>query len=226
MERFDRNYSMITREEQIKLRDIKVCVIGLGGLGGYIVEMVSRLGIGEITLVDGDVFEISNLNRQLLATMDTIGLSKASVAAKRVNDIDPDIRAHAICQVVDSQNCEDILKGHDVFIDAMDHIDTRVMVSKTCQKLKIPYIYGAIAGWYGMVATILPGDLTMEKLYKTNAIRGEEVNLGNPSFTPSLVASIQVSELLKLVLKRGELIRHGFMHIDLLSNEIEVFNIT
>lgn len=224
MERYDRNKSMISEEDQILLSQLKVCIIGCGGLGGYVIEQLARLGVGHLTLVDGDCFDITNLNRQLLATTNNMGEPKVEVAKKRVALINPEVSVTAIYKKVTSENCREVLEGHDVFIDGLDHIDTRRMVVSVCKQLQIPYIYGAIAGWYGMVSTILPEDNTMDMIYRTKASRGEEVKLGNPSFTPALVASLQVSEFLKLVTNKGALTRKGFLYLDLLTNEMTIFN--
>src|SRR5690554_6570239 len=89
MERYIRNTSMLTPEENAKLKYYKVCVLGCGGLGGYIIEMLARLGIGTITAVDGDVFSETNLNRQLYCDENSLGKSKAKIAKKRINSVNP-----------------------------------------------------------------------------------------------------------------------------------------
>jgi len=93
------------------------------------------------------------------------------------------------------------------------------MLQKVCEKLEIPMIYGAIAGWYGQVSTILPGDRTLEKIYRADA--GIESELGNPSFTPATVASIQVAEGLKVLLGKPEILSKKMLYIDLLNQEYE-----
>lgn len=221
MNRYDRNYSCISHEDQKKLAEAKVCVLGCGGLGGYIIEMLGRIGIGEITVVDGDVFDESNLNRQLLSEKATLGKSKAEMAYKRMLAVNPTIKVDPINTFFDQANGHDILAGKDLVIDGLDRIETRKLAVAVCEELNIPFVYGAIAGWYGQVATIMPGDQTMNTIYKSNGDRGKELQLGNPSFTPALIASIQVAEAVKYITGKGDLIRHGFMHIDCLNNDFE-----
>ena len=222
MLRYSRNKNLMSDDEIILLSQKKVCVLGLGGLGGYIVEMLSRIGVGSLTLVDGDVFDETNLNRQLFSSMNNLGSSKALEAEKRVKGINPLTKIIPVYEFVDSSNAMKIIANHDVIVDALDSIDLRKYIAKVCTELNLPLVHGAIAGWYGQVATIYPNDTTLDILYPKDIKRGIEKELGNPSFTPALVASIQVSEVIKLLLNRGDLLRNSFMMIDLYTNDIEV----
>lgn len=222
MLRYSRNKNLMSDDEIILLSQKKVCVLGLGGLGGYIVEMLSRIGVGSLTLVDGDVFDETNLNRQLFSSMNNLGNSKALEAEKRVRGINPLTKVIPVYEFVDSSNAMKIIANHDVIVDALDSIDLRKYIAKVCTELNLPLVHGAIAGWYGQVATIYPNDTTLDILYPKDIKRGIEKELGNPSFTPALVASIQVSEVIKLLLNRGDLLRNSFMMIDLYTNDIEV----
>ena len=222
MLRYSRNKNLMSDDEITLLSQKKVCVLGLGGLGGYIVEMLSRIGVGSLTLVDGDVFDETNLNRQLFSSMNNLGSSKALEAEKRVRGINPLTKVIPVYEFVDSSNAMKIIANHDVIVDALDSIDLRKYIAKACTELNLPLVHGAIAGWYGQVATIYPNDTTLDILYPKDIKRGIEKELGNPSFTPALVASIQVSEVIKLLLNRGDLLRNSFMMIDLYTNDIEV----
>lgn len=224
-DRYERNKNSITEEDQKRLRTARVCVLGCGGLGGYIIELLTRVGIGHLTVVDGDCFEITNLNRQLYSNMDNLGTSKAMTAGVRVKQINPETEVTVIDSFLTVENGVDILKNHSVVVDALDSIEARLLVNRLCNELKIPYIYGAIAGWYGQVTTILPGDTTLEKLYKGTSAKGKEKELGNPSFAPSLVASIQVSEVIKLITQKGTLLRNKFLFVNLLDQEYDIFEI-
>lgn len=222
MKRYSRNMEMLSPEENHSLKNFKVCVIGCGGLGGYIIEMLARLGIGYLTVVDGDVFDETNLNRQILSDMNTLGKEKAKIAKERVKVVNPLIKVKTICTRLVEENAEDILKGHDVVVDALDNIPSRIILQNKAEELKIPLVHGAIAGWYGQVTTILPGDRTFDKLYSNDNTKGIEEKLGNPSFTPALVASIEVSEVLKLLIKRGDLLRKKILLINTLNQEYSI----
>jgi molybdopterin/thiamine biosynthesis adenylyltransferase len=225
MQRYSRNMNMLSAEENDMLKNFKVCVVGCGGLGGYIIEELGRLGIGTITAVDGDVFEESNLNRQLLSNVENLGCGKAETAAERMKTVNPLIQVIPVHQRLNEDNGSEILKGHDVVIDALDNIDSRITLEKLAENLGIPLVHGAIAGWYGQVTTIFPGDRTLSRLYPADAKRGIEKELGNPSFTPALVASIEVAETLKILIKRGDTLRKKVLSLNLLEQEYYIIEI-
>jgi len=197
-------------------------VVGCGGLGGYILEMLARIGIGRITAVDGGSFEISNLNRQILADSTTLGLSKTEAAKERLSKVNSDITVRTIPEMLNDTNAQDILKNHQIIVDALDNVAGRLLLEHWAERLEVPLVHGAIAGWYGQVSTVFPGDKTLSRIYPTEAARGKEEELGNPSFTPALIASIQVSEVIKLLIKRGEPLRQRLLFIDTLSQDYDI----
>ncbi len=222
MMRYERNKTTISSEEQDILKRAKVCVIGCGGLGGYVIEMLGRIGIGAITAIDGDVFDETNLNRQLLSEMSLIGHSKALAAKERMLSVNPEISVNAIHTFFLPENAEALLMGHDVIVDALDQIPARFLLQETAERLNIPFVHGAIAGWYAQISTVFPGEKTLEKIYRKDVVKGKENTLGNPSFTPAYASSVQVSEVIKLLLGRGELLRNKIMFANLLDHEIEI----
>ena len=225
MDGYERN-GIITKKVQDKLKSKSVCVIGCGGLGGYVIEMLSRFGVGQLTLVDGDVFNESNLNRQLLCLMQTLKKSKAFTAAERVEAINPDIQVNVIATYVDEDNILNILNGHDVVVDALDSNVARLIVLEACRALGLPCVHGAIAGWYGQVSTVFPEDTFVRTNLSQAKSKGIELELGNPSFTPACIASYQVAETIKVLLNKGTLYREQILYIDLLDNEVEIIRAT
>ncbi len=221
-DRYIRNERMLSPEENRQLRSFRVVVIGCGGLGGYIIEMLARLGIGHITAVDGDVFEPHNLNRQLLSLPANLGTPKAEQAEKRVREVNPDIKVEACQTMLTDKNALNLLSGHDLVCDALDNINTRKLVAKTAASLKIPMVFAAIAGWYAQIGTIMPGDDLLDKIYPEGVNKGAETRLGNPSFTPALAASIQVAEVIKVLLKKEGILRQKLLMIDTLRHHYEV----
>ena len=127
-----------------------------------------------------------------------------------------------VVSFITPDNCEEIIAGHDIIVDALDNISVRKLLEKNCEELNIPLVYGAIAGWYGYVSTIMPGDRTIEKLYPGEMEKGAEQELGNPSFTPALVASIEVAEIVKVLLGKGNILSKKLLTIDLLAQEYEI----
>ncbi len=222
MGKYDRNMNTLSKEENESLKNFKICVVGCGGIGGYVIEMLGRLGIGYITVIDGDVFEKTNLNRQILSNSQTIGKSKAQTARERMKLVNPDIYVNAVFSHLNGENGMELIKDHNLVIDALDDVETRFILQDICEKLGLPLIHGAIAGWYGQVTTIFPGDKTLDFLYKKRTTKGIERKLGNPSFAPALIGSIQVSEALKVLIGRGEVLRKKILYIDTFAQEYEI----
>ena len=222
--RYSRNISTLTPDENKLLKDFKVCIIGCGGLGGYVIEMLARVGIGNLTVVDMDVFDESNLNRQTLSCEDNLGYSKVLEAKKRINRINSEVKVNIIEGEFNEDNGVEIIKNHHVVVDALDNIKTRFLLQRYCKELQIPLVHGAIGGWFGQICTIMPGDDTLNKIYKNNSV-GIEQRLGNPSFTPANIASIQVSEVIKILLSKGDILRHQMLVIDLLYNDFNIINL-
>ncbi|MCL1830776.1 MAG: HesA/MoeB/ThiF family protein [Oscillospiraceae bacterium] len=224
-QRYTRNIGTLTVEENLLLHTKRVCVVGCGGLGGYVIESLGRIGVGHITAIDDDRFDESNLNRQLTSEISLIGTSKALAAKKRMFSINPSIELDAIEIRLDSSNVKHLLADHDVIVDALDSIATRRVLQDTCEQLSIPLVHGAIGGWFGQVTVILPGDRTFDKIYPSEIEQGIEANLGNPSFTPAVVANIQVAETIKLLINRGEILSRKVLNIDLLHQDYFIFSI-
>lgn len=219
MGRYDRNMTALSKEENDKLHTYRVCIVGCGALGEYVTEMLGRIGIGHLTIVDSDGFDESNLNRQIYSDIRVLGRSKVEVARERMAVINPLVEVTAMTLYLDQQNALDICKGHDLIIDALDNLESRFVLQETAQILNIPMVHGAIAGWYGQVCSIMPGDRSLDLIYGNNRGHGIEKEQGNPSFTPALVASIQVAEAIKILIGRGDILRGQLLYIDMLTQE-------
>ena len=224
-DRYARNMTMLSPEENNRLRTLRACVVGCGGLGGYLIEMLGRLGIGTITAIDGDVFGVTNLNRQLLSCPANLGQNKARAAVERLAQINPQIKAVAIDQYLDERNGAAVLQGHDIILDALDNRQARFLLQDLAEQLQIPFVHGAVAGWYGRVTTVFPGDRTLSALYRNSSGKGLEQQMGTPSFTPALVASVQVSEAVKVLLHKGTPLRRKLLYIDLAANSFRVIEL-
>ena len=219
--RYARNRKTITQEKQLSLFRSNVAVVGCGGLGGYLVEELARIGIGTIIVIDPDVFEEHNLNRQLYATLTTLGGAKVAAAAQRVGEINPAVTVIPLQKAFSRDNGKCLLNQAHVVIDALDSIPIRLVLADICELMNIPLIHGSIAGWYGQVTTQFPGDRTLQKIYSGCTLeKGVEEELGNPSFSPALVASIEVAEAIKVLLNEGTTLRGKLLSINLFDMEI------
>ena len=220
--RYQRNRQTISVGEQLQLFRSKVAVIGCGGLGGYIIEALARLGVGEIIAVDPDVFVEHNLNRQLFATPGMLGCAKVEAARQRVETINPAVTLVPMARSFTETNGRDILNGAQVAVDALDNVTARLDLAEACEELAIPLVHGAIGGWYGQVASQFPGERTVQRIFAGRETgHGVEKELGNPSFTPAVVAGLEVAEVCKILLGTGVPLRNRKLTVDLLHMEIE-----
>ena len=216
-ERYIRNLGALTEEECALLRTKKVFVAGCGGLGGYLVEMLLRLGVGSIRAADGDTFETSNLNRQLFSSPQALGQSKAEAAAKRAAIVNPDVRFEAIPEFVTEENAAELIRGCDAVLDALDNIGARRILARACAAEGIPMIHGAICGWSAQAAVVMPGDDLIEKIYPEGAKLNSKTSL---SFTPPFCAAMQVALCTRLLV--GRPVESGHLTMaDLLDMEME-----
>jgi molybdopterin-synthase adenylyltransferase len=219
--RYQRNRQMISCGQQLQLFNSVVAVVGCGGLGGYILEELTRLGVGRLIAIDPDVFEEHNINRQLLSSLSVLGRAKVEIAAERVREVNPAVTLDPVAEALDGHNGSRLLKGAHIAVDGLDNIPSRLELAEACRDVGIPLVHGAIAGWYGQVATQFPGERSLDSLYQGGtASRGIEKGLGNPSFTPAVVASLQVAEVCKVVLGEGKPLRGRTLAIDLREMEI------
>ena len=196
--RYQRNIGTIGIGGQIKLLGSRAAVIGCGGLGGWIIEMLARAGVGEIVMIDPDVFDDNNLNRQLFSTEENIGKSKALAAAERVAAVNSAVDTFAKITFLDEINGRELLEGSSVVIDALDNNRSRRNASIICRELGIPFVHGAIGGMFGQVGVFYPCD---RPLWESEDVpdKGVETETGNPPFTPAFVASLEVSEAIKIL---------------------------
>jgi molybdopterin-synthase adenylyltransferase len=222
--RYIRNHDSIRLHDQKKLGQSRVAVIGAGGLGGYVIQLLARAGIGHLTIIDHDCFNESNLNRQILADTTSIGKSKARIAAGMVAAINPAVDVTAIGDRMTSDNAAELLDGIHLAVDALDNMETRRVLKTACLKLEIPFVHGAISGFEGRVISIFPNDPTPENLFShANEPTAERV-MGNPPVAPAVIASLQAMEVLKIVLNRGIVFRGCMLYADLEEGSFNRFS--
>ena len=225
--RYLRSFGTVGWEGQIKLLRSTVAVVGLGGLGGNVVEGLARMGVGRLIIVDGDVFLDHNLNRQILCSEDDLGLSKAEVTRAKIAQINAAVEVIAHPEEATRENSPRLLEGAEVVVDALDRLPSRLMLQEATQKMGIPMVHGAIAGYVGQVMTIFPEDGGLRALYGGGSVpqQGIEVQLGCPAATPMMVAAWQVQEALKILLGQGQLLRHKMLFMDAEAGTVEVLEI-
>lgn len=215
--RYARNLGTIGWEGQIALLQSTVGVVGIGGLGGWIVEGLARMGVGRLILIDSDTFEENNLNRQAFCTEANLGQPKVEEGRKRVTAINAavEVVTHQV-RLSGTPMMVELLGGADVVVDALDALPTRLDLQQAARQLAVPMVHAAIAGYVGQVMTIFPNDPGLLGLYGEGPIpeHGIEVKWGNPAATPMMVAAWQIHEVVKLLAVRGKPLRHRMLFMD------------
>ena len=224
--RYLRNIGTIGIDGQKKLLSSLVAVVGAGGLGGFIIELLARAGVGRITVIDGDLFEENNLNRQLLAIEKNIGKEKVQSAKERIATINSAVEVEAIFGFLTEEKGREILSSATVICDALDNISSRRILGRLSRRLGVPLVHGAVAGFIGDVTTIFPEDPGIELIYGEEDIdRGEEELVGNLPATVAAVASFQVQEVIKIITGRGKPLRKKLLIIDTESGTFETVDL-
>jgi molybdopterin/thiamine biosynthesis adenylyltransferase len=195
--RYLRNMHSVTPEAQVRLLRSTVAQVGLGGLGGTIFEQLLRLGVGTLRVADGDTFEESNLNRQTLCDMETVWRSKAQAARLAATRINPSIAVDARHEFLTGDTLPHFLAGCDLAIDALGGLTHRLTLQQCAAAADIPLITGALAGWTGYVAVVMPGQTGPAEFMGHD--NGAEEKLGCPAPAVSTVATLMAVEAVRML---------------------------
>jgi adenylyltransferase/sulfurtransferase len=228
LDRYSRQVMLeeIGYQGQLKLKQAKVCVVGVGGLGNPIVTRLTAMGVGKIRIVDRDVIELSNLHRQTMFNEDDVGQVKVETAAKKLRKLNPDIVIEELPISINDYTALEVVDGCDVVVDALDSVNARYSLNKACIEKKIPFVTGAAVGVTGQCFTILPNQSACyhclfpaldEDSMPTCSIEGV-----HPSIL-SIVGGIEVSEAVKVIMGKEPSLKDRVLHVDL---ENLVFNFT
>lgn len=223
-EQYLRNQKTLSTDDQLVLARSAVAVVGLGGLGGIVTEMLARAGVGRLTLIDADRFEPSNLNRQVLCTLDDLGRFKAEAATRRVAAINPAVVPTARTERIDATNASALLAGHQVVVDCLDNLPDRFVVETACRDKGIALVSGAVAGFCGQLTVIFPHDRGLTAIYGKPAVsvEGAEAILGNLACTVSVMAGLQCAQVLSVLLTGQSPLRHKLLVMDLSDATFQV----
>jgi len=203
-ERYKRQTMLFGDEGQERLKKAHIFIAGAGGLGSPIAIYLAVAGIGTITIVDMDVVDQSNLNRQILHTDRDVGKKKTVSAMEKLQKYNADITINAIDTRIDAENVAELVGRADGIVDAMDNYPVRYLLNRTALEKKIPFFHGAIRGFYGQVTTIIPGKTPcLECLFPKAPPKEVFPVVG---VTPGVIGTIQATEVIKYLTKSGELL--------------------
>jgi molybdopterin/thiamine biosynthesis adenylyltransferase len=216
--RYLRNIGTIGLDGQIKLLQSTVAVVGAGGLGSTIIELLARHGLGHLVIIDNDRFAEQDLNRQLTSTEGNLGEYKVTVAARRVRKVNSATTVTTFRERLTRDNAQKLLGGARVVVDGLDNLSSRLVVEQACRQLAIPYVYASIGGFSGQLMTILPEDVGLSSLYgsasNTAPEQGIETRIGNPPATVATIGALQVQEVVKIITGVGTPVRHQILLVD------------
>ncbi len=210
---------------QLKLRNARACLIGVGGLGSPIATQLVGMGIGYLRIVDRDIVSRSDLHRQHLYDADCVGLPKVEIAQQKLNRLNPDVKIEAIPESLNSINAEELIGGMDVVMDGLDRPEPRYLVNRICNRLKIPYVFGAAIEAFGNASTLLPGQTFCLECFMPG-LKDEDLPVcGVVGVHPSvigMVSSVQVSEALRLLIGKEPKLFNKLLYIDLREFEFNI----
>tara|TARA_Y100000590_G_scaffold2006_1_gene2601 strand:- start:25687 stop:26805 length:1119 start_codon:yes stop_codon:yes gene_type:complete len=205
IERYSRQIVMdeIGFEGQQKLKNARVTVIGVGGLGSPITQQLVAMGIGTVRIVDRDVVEISNLHRQVLYGDEDVGLSKAEAAHDRLKRINPKVMIEPLTLSINDDTVDEAINNSDVVIDGLDSVSARYSINRACVRLKIPYIFGSAIVTTGSSTSIIPGKTPCLECFQPALKDDEMPKCGTEGVHPAIlttVSSVQVSEAIRIII--------------------------
>lgn len=220
--------SDIGYDGQLSLKNSKICIIGVGGLGAPSALKLAGMGVGYIRLIDRDVVSRSDLHRQYLYSEDTVGHPKVEVAFDKLSQLNPDVTLDPIPESLNSLNAEALIDGMDAVIDGLDRPEPRYLINRICNKLGVPYIFGAAIEAFGNTSTILPGQTFCLECFMEGFTDEDLPVCGVVGVHPSIlgiVSSIQVSEAVRVLIGRKPKLYNKLLYIDLRSFDFKLLDI-
>ena len=224
LQRYSRHLILpeVGKQGQEKIAKAKVFIVGSGGLGSSAGYYLTTAGIGTIALIDNDLVELSNLQRQIAHSVKTIGKPKVISAKETFESLNPDVKVIAIQQKLTKNNILDLIKDYDIVIDCSDNFPTRFLVNDACVMTKKPLITGAVLKFEGNVMAIIPGEgpcyrCLFEEPPSPGIIPSSQ-GVGLLGVVPGVIGILQATEALKLILGIGEILKGELLIYDALKS--------
>ena len=218
-------YPDFGQEGQKKLKSSHVVVAGLGGLGCSASLYLACAGVGNISIVDCDVVDPSNFNRQILHWQEDLGEKKAVSAARKLTKVNPSVRFTTHVEKITENNVNEIIRGAEAVIDGLDNFRTRFILNSACVAERVPLVHGGVHALLGEITTIIPGRTPcLACIFPVVPERQSMI----PVFgvTPAFVASLQVTEAIKLITGFGNLLACKMLYVDAEKMAFRLVNLT
>jgi len=213
---------------QEKLKNSKVLVVGAGGLGSPLLIYLAAAGVGNIGIVDDDVVDLSNLQRQVLYTTRQVGKKKIEVAKQRLHELYPEIEINCFDTRINEQNSKELLTDYDVIADCSDNFKTRQLIGCKTQQLKIPLAFASVMNYEGQVTVFnYQNGPSFENLYpsvpKDGIFKTEDIGL--IGVLPGIAGSLQANEVIKIITGYGEVLSGKLLIFSISENRFNLFSI-
>jgi len=224
LQRYSRHIILpeIGEEGQIKIAKAKVFIVGAGGLGSPVGYYLTAAGVGTIAMVDSDNVELSNLQRQIAHSVKTLGKPKVESAKMSFESLNPDVNIVAIKERLTKDNILDLIKDYDIVVDCSDNFATRFLVNDASVLAKKPLITGAIFKFEGQLTAVIPGEGPCYRcLFEEPPPPGvlpSPQGVGLLGVIPGIIGTLQASEVLKLIIGKGEILKGELLIYNALKN--------
>jgi len=221
LERYNRQILVpeVGLEGQEELGKKRVLVVGAGGLGTPCLLYLTGMGIGHIAVVDSDKVSLSNLPRQVAYNIHDLGKSKAKVMAKKLQLANPNSEVEPLPVILSDANALDFVKTYDVVVSCVDNMETRYVLNRACVEAGVPMVEGAVSGFQGLLTVIVPGQSPCYECIFPAKVQTEKKPIGVVGPVPGVIGSIQAAEVLKLLLRKGDLLSGILLIVDLLRGD-------
>jgi adenylyltransferase/sulfurtransferase len=204
-------------EGQRKLLASRVLVIGVGGLGSPVAFYLAAAGVGEIGLIDSDVVDLSNLQRQILHSTTDVDVPKVESATRKLNALNPDVRVIPHHVRFHADNAAELFKDYQIVLDATDNFASKFAIAEACQQNRKPYVHAGILAFQGQVMTVLPGTTACYRCVFGEVPPTAGIPTGPVGPVPGVIGSIQALEAIKFLLNAGVLLTNRLLVFDALT---------
>jgi adenylyltransferase/sulfurtransferase len=222
--RYQRQLPLIAEDGQEKLRNARILIAGVGGLGTIIATYLAAAGVGRIRLVDHDKVETSNFNRQMLHFSYDLGKQKIMSASEKLMMLNPYVKIESIDKTINEHTVHEKCRNMDIIIDAMDNFPTRYLLNRAAIAYRIPLFHGAVRGFYGQATTIMPCRTACLKCIFPTSPPPETFPIIGA--TCGVIGSIQSTEVIKYLTNKGDLLNNRMLFWDGLSGNMNIFAIS
>ncbi|MCD6503233.1 MAG: HesA/MoeB/ThiF family protein [Euryarchaeota archaeon] len=227
LERYGRQILIFGEKRQERLKNARVAILGLGGLGSAIAYYLAAAGVGTLRIIDGDRVELDNLNRQILHWTTDIGKPKTESAREKLVKLNPEIEIEPVHGRITRDNVSKLIGDVDIIVDALDNFETRYIADEYAHEIDIPLVHGAVEAFYGQATTIIPGKTySLREIFPNmTGSKGRDKPIPVIGVTPGIIGLIEATETIKIILGMGTLLENKLLLVDLLNNRFEIIQL-